>query len=142
MNILILNGPNLGMLGQREPDVYGSETLADLEARLRKKFPKVRFTFFQSNHEGVLVDELNKAASGGVDAVVFNPGAYAHSSYALRDAVAALKIPVVEVHITNVHAREEFRRRSLIAPVCRGVVTGLGRRGYDLAVQFLTDEAA
>ncbi|MEP0823815.1 MAG: type II 3-dehydroquinate dehydratase [Ignavibacterium sp.] len=142
MNILILNGPNLGMLGQREPEVYGSETLADLEARLRKRFPDVQFTFFQSNHEGVLVDELNKAAGGGIDGVVINPGAYAHSSYAIRDAVAALKIPVVEVHITNVHAREEFRRRSLIAPVCRGVVTGLGRRGYELAVQFLVDERA
>lgn len=140
MRILILNGPNLGMLGQREPELYGTETLADLESRLRKKFPKVQFTFFQSNHEGVLVDELNKAASGAIDGVVLNPGAYAHSSYAIRDAVAALKIPVVEVHITNVHAREEFRRRSLIAPVCRGVVTGLGRRGYDLAIQFLIDE--
>jgi 3-dehydroquinate dehydratase-2 len=142
MHILVLNGPNLGMLGQREPELYGTETLADLESRLRKKFPKVQFTFFQSNHEGVLVDELNKAASGTIDGVVLNPGAYAYSSYAIRDAVAALKIPVVEVHITNVHAREEFRRRSLIAPVCRGVVTGLGRRGYDLAIQFLIDETA
>ena len=140
MHILILNGPNLGLLGKREPELYGTETLAGLEERIRKSFTGVKFTFVQSNHEGALVDELNKAAAGGVDGVVINPGAYAHTSYAIRDAVAALTIPVIEVHITNVHAREEFRRHSVIAPVCRGVVAGLGRRGYDLAVQFLLDQ--
>ncbi len=137
MHILILNGPNLGLLGKREPELYGTETLTGLEERIRKAFSSVKFTFVQSNHEGAIVDELNKAAGGGVDGVVLNPGAYAHTSYAIRDAVAALSIPVIEVHITNVHAREEFRRHSVIAPVCRGVVAGLGRRGYDLAVQFL-----
>lgn len=140
MHILILNGPNLGLLGKREPELYGSETLAGMEERIRKSFSAVKFTFIQSNHEGAIVDELNKAAGGGVDGVVMNPGAYAHSSYAIRDAVAALTIPVIEVHITNVHAREEFRSHSVIAPVCRGVVAGLGRRGYDLAVQFLLDQ--
>lgn len=140
MHILILNGPNLGLLGKREPELYGTETLAGLEERIRKSFSSVKFTFIQSNHEGTLVDELNKAAGGGVDGVVINPGAYAHTSYAIRDAVAALTIPVIEVHITNVHAREEFRRHSVIAPVCRGVVAGLGRRGYDLAVQFLFEQ--
>ena len=140
MHILILNGPNLGLLGKREPELYGSETLAGMEERIRKSFSAVKFIFIQSNHEGAIVDELNKAAGGGVDGVVINPGAYAHTSYAIRDAVAALTIPVIEVHITNVHAREEFRRHSVIAPVCRGVVAGLGRRGYDLAVQFLLDQ--
>lgn len=140
MHILILNGPNLGLLGKREPELYGTETLAGLEERIRKSFSSAKFTFIQSNHEGTLVDELNKAAGGGVDGVVINPGAYAHTSYAIRDAVAALTIPVIEVHITNVHAREEFRRHSVIAPVCRGVVAGLGRRGYDLAVQFLFEQ--
>jgi len=141
MHILVLNGPNLGLLGKREPELYGTETLSGLEERIRKSFSAVMFTFVQSNHEGAIVDELNKAAGGGVDGVVINPGAYAHTSYAIRDAVAALAIPVIEVHITNVHAREEFRRHSVIAPVCRGVVAGLGRRGYDLAVQFLLDQS-
>jgi 3-dehydroquinate dehydratase-2 len=140
MHILVLNGPNLGLLGKREPEIYGSETLAGMEERIRRSFSGVKFTFVQSNHEGAIVDELNKAAAGSVDGVVMNPGAYAHTSYAIRDAVAALTIPVIEVHITNVHAREEFRRHSVIAPVCRGVVAGLGRRGYDLAVQFLLDQ--
>jgi len=139
MHILVLNGPNLGLLGQREPELYGRETLADVEARLRKKHPSTSFTFVQSNHEGSIVDELNKAATGAFDGVVINPGAYAHSSYAIRDAVAAADIPVVEVHITNVHAREEFRRLSVIASVCTGVVAGLGTRVYDLAVQFLVE---
>jgi 3-dehydroquinate dehydratase-2 len=142
MHILILNGPNLGLLGKREPELYGSETLAQMEARLRKSFSSAQLTFVQSNHEGALVDELNKATGGGVDGVVINPGAYAHTSYAIRDAVAALAIPVIEVHITNVHAREEFRRHSVIAPVCRGVVAGLGRRGYDLAIGFLLDQGS
>ncbi len=141
MHILVLNGPNLGLLGKREPELYGPETLAGMEERIRKSFSSAKFTFIQSNHEGAIVDELNKAAAGGVDGVVINPGAYAHTSYAIRDAVAALTIPVIEVHITNVHAREEFRRHSVIAPVCRGVVAGLGRRGYDLAVQFLLDQS-
>ncbi|MEX2117649.1 MAG: type II 3-dehydroquinate dehydratase [Bacteroidota bacterium] len=140
MHILILNGPNLGLLGKREPELYGTETLVGMEERIRKSFASAKFTFVQSNHEGAIIDELNKAAGSGVDGVVLNPGAYAHTSYAIRDAVSALSIPVIEVHITNVHAREEFRRHSVIAPVCRGVVAGLGRRGYDLAVQFLLDQ--
>ena len=141
MKILVLNGPNLGLLGRREPELYGRESLADVEARMRKKFPKAVFTFVQSNHEGAIVDELNKVLGGSHDGVVINPGAYAHSSYAIRDAIAAVNVPVVEVHITNVHAREEFRRKSVIAPVCTGVVAGLGTAVYDLAVQFLLERA-
>lgn len=139
MRILLLNGPNLGLLGKREPEKYGTTTLQEIQKRLKKKFPRVRFTFVQSNSEGEMVDRLNKAAGGTYDAVVINPGAYAHYSYAIRDAVAALRIPVVEVHLTNVHAREDFRRQSVIAPVCKGIVAGLGPISYELAVRFLVE---
>ena len=139
MKILVLNGPNLNLLGSREPSVYGSTTLAELEKRLKKRYPKVKFEFFQSNSEGEMVDALHKTIKSSVDAVVINPGAYSHYSYAIRDAVSALKIPVVEVHISNVHAREEFRRHSVITPVCKGVVAGFGGFSYELAVQFLVD---
>ena len=139
MKILVVNGPNLNLLGTREPSVYGISTLQDLEKRLKKKYPRVKFEFFQSNSEGEMVDALHKTIRSSVDAVVINPGAYSHYSYAIRDAIAALKIPVVEVHISNVHAREEFRRHSVITPVCKGVVSGFGGMSYELAVQFLVE---
>lgn len=139
MRILVINGPNLNLLGKREPSLYGTTTLWDIEGRLKKKFPAVQFEFFQSNSEGALIDILHKTMDGAFDGVVMNPGAYAHYSYALRDAIAAIKTPVVEVHITNVHAREEFRRHSVIAPVCKGVVAGFGGMSYELAVQFLLE---
>ncbi len=139
LKVLILNGPNLGLLGKREPATYGTTSLAEIQRRLKKKFPRVKFTFHQSNSEGEMVDRLNEAMSGKHDSVVINPGAYAHYSYAIRDAVAALNIPVVEVHLTNVHAREEFRRHSVIAPVCKGIVAGLGPISYELAVRFLLE---
>jgi 3-dehydroquinate dehydratase-2 len=139
MRILVVNGPNLNLLGKREPSVYGTSTLRDFEARLQKKFPDVQFEFFQSNSEGGMIDILHKTVESAVDGVVINPGAYAHYSYAIRDAISALKIPVVEVHITNVQAREEFRRHSVIAPVCKGVVSGFGGMSYELAVQFLVE---
>lgn len=138
MHILVLNGPNLGLLGKREPELYGSKSLKEIEEDLKKKFPKTSFTFVQSNVEGEIVDRLNSAFDGPYEGVVINPGAYAHTSFAIRDAIAALRIPVVEVHITNVHAREEFRRQSVIAPVCQGVIAGLGIGGYELAVRFLS----
>ena len=141
MNILIMNGPNLNLLGKREPAVYGTTTLADIESRLKKRFPNVQFEFFQSNHEGALIDQIQKAIDGTFDGVVINPGAYSHYSYAIRDAIAVLKIPVVEVHISNVHAREEFRRHSVITPVCNGVVAGFGDMGYELAVKFLVERS-
>jgi 3-dehydroquinate dehydratase II len=139
MKILVINGPNLNLLGKREPAVYGTTTLTDIESRLKKRFPNVQFEFFQSNHEGALIDQIQKVIDGSYDGVVINPGAYSHYSYAIRDAIAALKTPVVEVHISNVHAREEFRRHSVITPVCKGVVAGFGDMGYELAVKFLVE---
>ena len=139
MRILVINGPNLNLLGKREPAVYGTTTLWDIESRLKKRFPQVQFEFFQSNHEGAMIDQLQKAMDGAFDGVVINPGAYSHYSYAIRDAIAALKTPVVEVHISNIHAREEFRRHSVITPVCKGVVAGFGEMSYELAVKFLVE---
>jgi 3-dehydroquinate dehydratase-2 len=139
MIILVINGPNLNLLGKREPAIYGTATLWDIESRLRKRFPHVQFDFFQSNHEGALIDRLQKTVDEGLDGIVINPGAYSHYSYAIRDAIAALKTPVVEVHITNIHAREEFRRHSVITPVCKGVVAGFGEMSYELAVKFLVE---
>lgn len=139
MRILVVNGPNLNLLGKRELAIYGKTTLWDIENRLKKKFPKVKFEFVQSNSEGAMIDALQKGMAGAFDAVVINPGAYGHYSYAIQDAVAALKIPVVEVHLTNIYAREEFRRQLVIAPVCKGVITGLGPMGYELAVQYLLE---
>ena len=140
MRILIVNGPNLNLLGKREPEKYGTLSLWDIENRLKEKFPSLKLEFYQSNVEGELVNALHKAMDGMADGVVINPGAYGHYSYAIRDAVAALKIPVIEVHITNIHAREEFRRNSVIAPVCKGVIAGFGMASYELAVRFLTEK--
>ena len=139
MRILVVSGPNLNLLGKREPATYGTVTLWDIETRLKEKFPSVKFEFFQSNSEGALIDQLQKAIDGAFDGVVINPGAYGHYSYAIRDAVAALKTPVVEVHVSNIYAREEFRKQSVIAPVCKGVITGFGGMSYELAVRFLVD---
>ena len=138
MQLLVLNGPNLNLLGQREPERYGTETLADVEARLRAALPEVRFDFYQSNHEGALIDRLHQARADGTAGVVINAGAYTHTSIALRDAISAIApVPVVEVHITNVHAREAFRHHSLLAPVCAGQIAGLGTMGYELAARYL-----
>ncbi len=136
MKILVLNGPNLNLLGQREPGVYGTGSLEEINTSLQKLARELRVDigFMQSNHEGVLIDKLHTALAE-YDAVVFNPGAFTHYSYALRDAVAAITLPVVEVHITNIHAREEFRRLSVIAPVAAGQITGFGALGYQLALR-------
>ena len=137
--VLVLNGPNLNRLGSREPDVYGSVTLADLAAGLRDAFPDLSLRFEQHNGEGALIDALHAADTVETAGIVFNPGGYAHTSVALRDAVAALSTPVVEVHLSNVYARESFRHTSLIAPVASGVIVGFGVRGYRLAVQHFSD---
>jgi 3-dehydroquinate dehydratase-2 len=137
MRILVVNGPNLNFLGKREPQLYGSLTLDDIEKMLSRAFPDVTFEFYQSNIEGVLVEHVQKAMSGVFHGVLLNAGAYSQTSYALRDAVAMLKVPVIEVHLTNVYAREEFRHRSVIAPVCRGVVAGFGAQSYLLAAKAL-----
>jgi len=142
MRILVINGPNLNLLGKREPTLYGTTTFWDIENQLKKKFPDVIFEYYQSNSEGALIDEIHKAVDGAFDGLAINPGAYAHYSYAIRDAISILRIPVVEVHMTNVHAREEFRHRSVIAPVCRGVVAGFGAMSYVLAVEFLVAAAS
>lgn len=141
MRIIIINGPNLNLLGKREPNTYGALTLWDLENRLKEKFSKTKLEFYQSNSEGAIVDVLQKAMDGSVAGVVLNAGAYTHYSYAIRDAIAALPVPVIEVHISNTYAREEFRRTSVISAVCKGVIAGLGTQGYELALQYLVDNA-
>lgn len=141
MRILIVNGPNLNLLGTRQPAIYGTATLDDIIAGLRRRFPHVTFGHLQSNHEGTLIDAIQQAACGPepYDGIVLNAGGYTHTSVALADAVAAIPLPVIEVHISNIHAREPFRRTSLLAPVCRGTISGLGPAVYALAVAALTD---
>lgn len=136
MKVLILNGPNLNLLGKREPDIYGKATLADIEAKVRKhaKKLKVDVEFRQSNVEGELVSWI-QAAKGKFDAIVLNAAAYTHTSIALRDAISGTGVPTIEVHISNVHAREEFRHNSLIAPVCRGQIVGFGVNSYILGLE-------
>jgi 3-dehydroquinate dehydratase-2 len=137
MKILLLNGPNLNLLGTREPEVYGKETLDDIFLGLKEKFPQIEFEIFQSNSEGALIDKLQSAK---VDGAVFNPGAFTHYSYALFDCIKAIKYPVIEVHLSNIHTREEFRRKSVIAPACKGGIYGLGSKGYELAVRALLEK--
>jgi len=135
--ILVLNGPNLNLLGTREPDVYGSATLADILDDLRTSFAgRADLRDAQSNSEGALIDALHDARTWA-DGVVFNPGAYTHTSVALRDAISACELPVVETHLSNVHAREEFRHTSMLSAVCLGVVGGFGRHSYALALDGL-----
>ena len=136
MKILILNGPNLNLLGQREPEVYGRLTLADIEAKVRERALKLKVDveFRQSNIEGELVNWI-QAAKGKFEAIILNAAAYTHTSVALRDAISAVAIPTIEVHISNVFDREEFRHTSLIAPVCRGQITGFGVNSYILALE-------
>jgi len=139
MHILVLHGPNLNLLGTREPEVYGRTTLADIDRELASLAAKLGVTIetFQSNHEGALIDRIHAAARDGVAGMLINPGAYTHTSIALRDAIAAVALPTVEVHLSNIHARETFRRRSHIAPVAIAQVAGFGAAGYGLALQGL-----
>ena len=138
MRIAVLNGPNLNLLGQREPALYGTASLADIEADVRQAAQRlgVELSWFQSNHEGALVDAV-QALAGRADGAVINPAGYGHTSVALRDALLAVAVPFVEVHLTNVHRREEFRRRGLLTDVAVGTVTGLGPAGYRLALEGL-----
>ena len=133
--IAILHGPNLNRLGKREPEIYGSATLADLEASLRKEFSTgVELEFFQSNHEGALIDRIHACLGDGTDLVIINPAAFTHTSVALRDALAGVKVPFIEVHLSNVHAREAFRHHSYFSDLAIGVICGLGAHGYELAL--------
>lgn len=138
VKVLLINGPNLNLLGVREPEVYGSETLQDIVDELRTFASKrsVELSDFQSNSEGDLVTAIHEARTT-VDGIIMNPGAYTHTSIAIRDAISGVALPVIETHLSNVHARESFRRESMIAPVCLGVVAGFGRNSYFLALDGL-----
>lgn len=136
MQILIVNGPNLNLLGRREPTVYGSQSFADYLETLRARYPQVQIDYFQSNIEGELIDKLQEVGFS-YDGIVLNAGAYTHTSIALHDCIRAIETPVVEVHISNVHAREPFRHQSFLSPVCKGVICGFGLDSYRLAVESM-----
>ena len=140
VSILVMNGPNLSRLGKREPTIYGSQTLEDINRELAERFPMVVFEFFQSEFEGALLQKLFEIEDkGGFTGVVLNAGAFTHYSIALRDAISAITTPVIEVHLSNVHAREEFRHKSVISAVCKGVICGFGVKSYHLGVQALME---
>jgi 3-dehydroquinate dehydratase-2 len=138
MKIMIINGPNLNLLGIREPEVYGKQGFDDFIANLRQKYPSVDIEYFQSNIEGELVDALQKAGFS-YDGIILNPGGYTHTSVAIGDAIAAIKTPVVEVHISNVHAREDFRKLSHVSAKAKGTIAGLGMKGYELGLLWFSD---
>lgn len=137
-SILVLHGPNLNLLGAREPEIYGRETLSAINRRLTQsaQVAGVRLHVFQSNHEGELIDRVQQAARDRTTFIIINPAGYTHTSVALRDALAAVRIPFVEVHLSNIHAREPFRRQSLLSGVAVGAICGLGSKGYDLALAY------
>ena len=139
MKILILNGPNLNLLGRREPSVYGNRSFDDYFKTLKERYRNVHLEYFQSNSEGEIISKIHQTGFE-YDGIVLNAGAYTHTSLAIADAIRAVTAPVVELHISNVYAREEYRHRSLIAPACRGCICGFGLRGYDLAVESFLDE--
>ncbi len=136
MNILILNGPNLNLLGKREPEIYGNISFDAYLPQLCERYPQHVITYFQSNHEGILIDKLQEA-DGRFDAVVMNPGAYAHTSIAIADCIRAISIPVIEVHISDISKREPYRRHSFTAEACVNCITGLGLEGYAKAIEAL-----
>ncbi|MCC7430126.1 type II 3-dehydroquinate dehydratase [bacterium] len=140
MKLLILNGPNLNLLGEREPEIYGTDTLIDINYSLEDTYPEIEFTFLQSNSEGELINWIHQADSEQ-NGIIFNPAAYTHTSVALRDAISSVKIPCVEVHLSNLFKRTEpFRQISLTAGVCKGVVSGFGKFSYHLAVEYFLRE--
>jgi 3-dehydroquinate dehydratase-2 len=140
--VLIINGPNLNRLGMREPEVYGNETLDALNARLAARAQELGLTieFFQSNHEGELIDRIH-AAADTASGIIINPGGLTHTSVSLRDAIASIKVPVIEVHISNIFAREPFRQQSVVSGACIAVISGLGTQGYFVALEYLAAES-
>ncbi len=140
MHIAIINGPNLNLLGTREPDVYGSQTFEQYFETLKEKFPEVNFSYFQSNIEGELIGEIQKMGAES-DGVILNAAAYTHTSVGLGDAVSAIKAPVIEVHISNIYAREAYRHHSYLTGKCTGVISGLGLKGYELATEYLKSKS-
>ncbi len=143
MKIALLNGPNLNLLGLREPEIYGGETLKDVENLLRGKISdsgmNIELVCYQSNSEGSLIDFIQQSKTQGIEYIIFNPGAYTHTSVALHDAIAGVQAKVIEVHISNIHKREDFRRNSYIAPVAIGQVIGFGIAGYGMALNYILD---
>lgn len=137
MKLTILNGPNLNMLGKRDPDQYGTETLDDIESWLTRSFPDHEITFYQSNLEGALVEKIQWLRESDMDGVIVNFGGYSHTSVAIRDALDLVEIPIVEVHLSNIHAREEFREQTLTGAVADGIITGFGKLSYRLGIQAL-----
>ena len=139
MHILIINGPNLNLLGRREPGIYGAQTFENYLETLRQAYPDVQIDYFQSNHEGDIIDRIHLAGYGSdtCDGIILNAGAYTHTSIAIHDAIKAIPIPTIEVHISNVHTREEFRHHSFISPVAHGIIVGFGIDGYRLALEGL-----
>ena len=135
--ILIINGPNLNLLGRREPGIYGSSSFETYLEKLRAAYPEVEIDYFQSNHEGDIIDRLHSVGFGDVDGVVLNAGAYTHTSVAIADAIRAIQTPVIEVHISNVHQREEFRHHSFLSPAASGIIIGFGLESYRLAVDSI-----
>ncbi|MFT3946872.1 MAG: type II 3-dehydroquinate dehydratase [Agriterribacter sp.] len=135
MKIAVINGPNLNLLGTREPGIYGSQTFEQFFSELKNKYPDIDFSYFQSNIEGELINELQRTGFD-YDGIIMNPGGYTHTSVAIGDAIASIKTPVIEVHISNVHAREDFRKISHVSAKSRGTISGLGLKGYELAVEF------
>jgi 3-dehydroquinate dehydratase-2 len=139
MKIAIINGPNLNLLGRREPGIYGSQSFEEFFEHLKKKFNNVQLSYFQSNVEGELINELHRVGFD-VDGVVMNPGGYTHTSVAIADAISAITAPVIEVHISNIYAREEFRKHSVVSTKCKGSVSGLGLKSYELAVKYFVEQ--
>lgn len=137
MKLLIINGPNLNLLGQREPGIYGHGTMEECMTALRQRYPDHKLEYYQSNVEGFLIDRLQQANAEGIEGAVLNAGAYTHTSIALHDCIRSLHFPVIEVHISNVHQREEFRHHSMISAACRGVICGFGLDSYRLGVEAL-----
>lgn len=139
MHIIIINGPNLNLLGKREPHIYGNVSFEDFFKKLKAGFPKIKLEYFQSNREGELINKLHDVGFSA-DGIVLNAGGYTHTSVALADAVASIKTPVIEVHISNPYLRESYRHISLLAPKCKGSISGLGLEGYRIAVELLTEK--